>query len=106
MLELYGKLYAPHGAPYVDYVREGLNGTFQKEPGGLVLIDLDGKERAFIRRDGLGPVSLAILSDGSRYYMHATSTKDELWLNTPKSYTAECAGAKEAARAHYSPILA
>lgn len=93
MIELYGKIYAPANATYLDHCPT-INGTYRKRSYGLILTDRDGNERAFIRRDGFGPVSMTRLADGSRHYMMATSSIDETWLGTPKSYMAEVEGAK------------
>ena len=101
MITLYGKDYAANEVDLdvaIAEGREAINGTYVKTPAGIYLADMTGRQRAFIRHDGLGPVSIAKLSDGKTHYMHATSTHDEEWLGTPKSYMEEVDGARSLAR--------
>lgn len=102
MIELYGKLYAPESAQ--DRLQGvEINGTYLKEAKGVILMDLSGKERVAIRRDGLGPVNVGRAPDGARWYMYATSSVEERWLGTPESWLEEKEGAEELARQLYQP---
>jgi hypothetical protein len=93
-IELYGKTYArlpKNGAN--QPLPEGVNGYFEREAGGIVFHHPERGPSAFIRRDGLGPVSLAH-PNGKRHYMFSHSSIDESWLSVPDSYIAETEGAR------------
>jgi hypothetical protein len=92
MLELYGKLYAPINAPYLDNCPT-IHGVYRKRASGVYLCSRDGTKRAFIQRDGVGPVSVANHPEGTRH-MHSTSEADAAWLGAPSSYAAEREGAR------------
>jgi hypothetical protein len=97
-IQLYGKTYVK--LPPKDDLKQlpqGANGFFKKEQGGIAFHHPDRSPRAFIRKDGLGPVSLAH-NDGKRYYMHSHTTPDGDWLGVPDSYTALVEGAKDLAK--------
>lgn len=100
MIILYGKTYAANDKEAVASLFNAggtVNGFYRKAKAGLYLSDLQGNERAFIRKDGLGPVSV-FKHEGRRRYMHSTSNRDEAWLGVPESYMATCDGAQELAR--------
>jgi hypothetical protein len=101
MITLYGRTYAKTDAEAVGSLFNAggtVNGMYRKERAGVYLLDLQGKERAFIRKDGLGPVSVGRTDDGKRFYMHSTASTDDRWLGTPESYSATIDGAKQLAR--------
>jgi hypothetical protein len=102
MIEIYGKLYAPRGHES-RLAGVEINGTYQKERQGVIFLDLTGKERVAIRRDGFGPVSVGKAPDGARWYMYATSSRDEAWMGVPESWMAEKDGAEALARQVYHP---
>lgn len=99
-ITLYGRTYCKNLAAALETLFTGprtANGTFKIETSGIVFSDLRGIPRAFIRHDGLGPVSIGH-HDGKRFYMHSTSTPDETWLGVPESYMATRLGAHDLAR--------
>jgi len=99
-ITLYGQTYCKNLAATVETLFTGpktANGTFKIERAGIVFSDMQGNARAFIRQDGLGPVSIGH-HDGKRFYMHSTSTQDETWLGVPDSYSATVNGARDLAR--------
>jgi hypothetical protein len=103
MLILYGKKYAKSGKEFADTLFQSngtANGFYRVLKAGIYFSDMQGNERAFIRRDGLGPVTVH-RHEGKRRYMFSTSTRDEQWLGVPESYTATIEGAKELARHVY-----
>jgi len=104
MLTLYGKKYAKNNGEFTDtlFERDGTaNGFYRVLKSGIYFSDMQGNERAFIRRDGLGPVTVS-KHNGKRRYMHATSSLEESWLGIPDSYMATVEGAKELARQVYA----
>lgn len=103
-ITLYGRTYCKDLAATVETLFTGprtANGTFKIERAGIVFSDMQGQARAFIRHDGLGPVSIGH-HDGKRFYMHSTSTRDETWLGVPDSYSATVNGARDLARFTYN----
>jgi hypothetical protein len=101
MITLYGRTYAPNKAAVLDSLFKGPAthcGTYRATRAGVILSDLQGQERVFIRKDGLGPVT-TFRHEGKRRYMHSTTSKDDAWLGTPESYTATREGAQAVARA-------
>lgn len=103
MLSLYGKTYAKNERQAVASLFDAagtVNGFYKVTRAGVYLSDLQGKERAFIRKDGLGPVAV-FMFEGRRHYMHSHATADEAWLGIPASYSAACDGARALARAAF-----
>lgn len=101
ILTLYGRTYAPSRAAVVESLFQGPathSGTYRLTRSGVILSDLTGQERVFIRKDGLGPVT-TFRHDGRRRYMFSTTSRDDAWLGTPESYSATIDGAKAFARA-------
>ncbi|MCA3186962.1 MAG: hypothetical protein INH13_25755 [Cupriavidus sp.] len=74
------------------------SGFYKVTRAGIVLMDQHREERAFIRRDGLGPVSLG-KANGRRVYMLALSTIEGKWLGAPDSYSARKEEAQRIAKA-------
>jgi hypothetical protein len=104
MLTLYGKKYAKNEKEFTGtlFEKDGTaNGFYRVLKAGIYLSDMQGNERAFIRKDGLGPVTV-FRHDGKRRYMFSTSTRDEQWLGVPKSYMATREGAQGLARSVYA----
>ena len=97
-ITLYGKTYTslPKGAEDAP-LQEGSNGFYRKEATGIVCFNAEKEPRAYIRKDGLGPVSLAH-PDGVRHYMYSTSSLDEKWLCVPESYMQTVEGARDIAK--------
>jgi len=84
MLELYGKTYAKNDDQMVDSLFSPANGRtcngyYKKAADGLRLYDMQGKARAFIRKDGLGPVTISETDKGLRYSFGLCSLDAE-WL--------------------------
>jgi hypothetical protein len=100
-IQLYGKTYAklPKDGAKTP-LPEGANGFYEKEAGGVVFYHPERGPRAFIRKDGLGPVSLGH-HDGKRYYMHSHSSLEGDWMGIPDSYIAETDGARALAKELY-----
>lgn len=99
MIHVYGKAYARNQAEVVaSLFNQGgtVNGTYRKTAAGIYLSDLTGETRAFIRKDGLGPVS-TFTHEGKRRFCHSTTSRDDAWLGVPESYTATIEGAKAVA---------
>lgn len=106
MIILYGKKYAKTEKEFTETLFQAdgtANGFYKVLKAGIYLSDMQGNERAFVRHDGLGPVTVA-KHDGKRRYMFSTSTRDEKWLGVPDSYTATVNGAKELARQVYRGV--
>jgi hypothetical protein len=102
MITLYGHTYAPNKSAVLESLFSGPVthcGTYRKTRAGVFLSDLQGRERVFIRKDGLGPVSVFVDGDGKRRFMFSTSCVDDAWLGTPDSYGATREGAQIVARA-------
>jgi hypothetical protein len=100
MITLYGKKYAKNEKEFTEtlFQKDGTaNGFYKKSNGGLVLIDIHGIERAFIRRDGLGPVTVTRHGPSLRF-QNAASLPDEEWLGAPQSYSEKTNGAKALAQ--------
>ena len=105
MITLYGKKYARNDNEFVGtlFERDGTaNGFYKVTKAGIYFSDMQGNERAFIRRDGLGPVTVTKTDKGARFYMFAASSIDEKWLGVPDSYIAHIEGAKELARSVFA----
>lgn len=105
MITLYGRTYAKTDAQAVASLFQPggtVNGFYRKAPAGVYLLDLQGVERAFIRKDGLGPVSTWRDDTGRRRYAHSTHSLDDRWLGTPESYSATCEGARQLAASIYA----
>jgi hypothetical protein len=104
MIALYGRTYAASEKEAVASLFNAggtVNGFYRKAAAGVYLLDLQGNERAFIRKDGLGPVSVG-KHEGKRFYMHSTSSLDDRWLGTPESYSATRDGATQLAASIYA----
>jgi hypothetical protein len=100
MIDLYGKKYAKNEKEFSETLFQAdgtANGFYKVMKAGIYFSDMQGNERAFIRADGLGPVTTH-KHEGKRRYMFSTSTRDEQWLGVPDSYSATIDGAKELAR--------
>jgi hypothetical protein len=81
------------------------NGTYKATAKGIYFADITGKERAFVRRDGLGPVSVSLVDikgKPRRVYMQSTATKDDAWLGAPESHGARREAAINLAHSTYS----
>ena len=106
MLTFHGKKYAKKSRDVVDslFERDGatVNGTYRQTSTGIVLCDLQGDERAFVRRDGLGPVTVHRF-EGRLRYMFGLSSRDSGWLGEPESYTECCEAAQNLAREFFPP---
>ena len=103
-IKLYGRSYArTERAAVASLFQQGgtVSGFYRATAQGVYLSDLQGQERLFIRRDGLGPVSVSRDDHGRRRYMFAASTADEKTFGIPDSYGAQCDGARALARALY-----
>ena len=104
MITLYGKKYAKNETQFTEtlFQRDGTaNGFYKVTKSGIYLSDIQGNERAFVRHDGLGPVTVS-RHDGKRRYSFAASTLDEKWLGVPDSYMAKCDGAANLAKSVYA----
>lgn len=105
-IEIYGQHYAANdsgviGSLFKPVNRKTANGTFQIKPEGIYLKSLNGKHTAFIRKDGLGPVSVSS-HKGRKVYAYALSSLDERWLGVPKSYLEHVRGAETLAKQVYN----
>lgn len=101
MIELYGKKYAKTESELVGtlFNNDGqgtANGYYKVTGSGVFLSDMQGNRRAFIRSDGLGPVTVT-KCNGKQHFMFSCSTSDAEWLGVPDSYIQEKNGAKELA---------
>lgn len=105
-ISLYGKTYARTATLAAETLfdpKGTCNGIYTADAKGIYFRDLSGKERAFIRADGLGPVSLHRDQAGRLTYMYSTSSDDDRWLGTPDSYGAQCDEARAIARQVLQP---
>ena len=96
MVELYGKKYARNGKEAVESLFHPggtVNGIYKRCKHGVILLDLQGNERVFIRADGAGPVSVHRIEGGRRRYMFACTSTDGAWLGLPASLQARRDGA-------------
>lgn len=108
MITLYGKKYAANDAEFTSTLFDTggtANGYYKVRKNGIYLFDMQGNERAFIRKDGLGPVSVTRNHNGKRFYGFSTSTLDERWLGVPDSYSALVKGAEELAGRIYEWLI-
>lgn len=107
MIELYGKTYAKNDSELVEslFTPGGTcNGLYKKTARGIFLYSMQGELRAFVRRDGLGPVTATKTERSGRVrYMFATSTADDSWLGTPDSYREACEQARNLALTVFPP---
>ena len=106
-ITLYGNRYArtPSLLAATVFDRKTANGTYKATAQGIYLADMTGEERAFIRQDGLGPVSVSMVEHKGkmrRIYMQSTATRDEAWLGLPESYSARREGAANLAQSFYN----
>ena len=107
-VELYDQHYAANDSGVIDSLSKPVNGktangTFQITPEGIYLKSLNGKRSAFVRKDGLGPVSVSNLS-GRTFYAQALSSLDERWLSLPESFLEHVRGAEALAKQVYGTI--
>jgi len=105
MLRLYGKKYAATESQAIDslFERDGtVNGLYRLASGGIVLSDLQGRDVAFIRRDGLGPVTVSRDPRGRLRFMHGLDSLSAAWLGLPEKYGDSRDGAKAAAQAAFT----
>jgi hypothetical protein len=102
MIALFGKTYAKNEAEFVDSLftpGATANGFYRVTRGGVYFSDMQGKERAFIRADGLGPVSVSKRADGKRWYMQSLSSLDDAFLGRDMSqYANQTTEARELAQ--------
>lgn len=104
-ISLYGKTYARNSRVVVAslFTKGGtVNGTFRTTKGGIYLSDLQGKERAFVRKDGCGPLTVTRTDSGKRFYMFALCLPERQWLGEPESYMASVEGARDLARSIFA----
>lgn len=106
-LTLYGKRYARNSRGVVASLFQSggtANGTFRTTKAGIYFHDMQGQERAFLRRDGVGPVTVSRLDDGRRWYVLAgLCERERQWMNEPESYSARVEGARALAREVFQP---
>jgi hypothetical protein len=104
-IQLYGKKYAPNDREAVNSLfKPGgtVNGLYKVTRRGVRFYALNGELRAFIRKDGLGPVSATRLDDGRTWYSFALSRDAAAWMQEPASYTERCDGARALAASVFS----
>jgi len=93
VIELYNRTWADlDGTITADGV--DIVGYYQKDASGIFFYTPSLELTAFIRRDGVGPVTCHRLSDGRVRYMFSTTEQTEFLLGIPDSYIAEIDGAK------------
>lgn len=105
MISLYGKKYAKNDSEFIEslFINDGkgtANGYYKKTAKGIFLLDMQGNRRAFIRRDGLGPVTVT-KNNGKNFYMFSCTSKDQGWLGVPDSYIEEVDGAEQLAKSMF-----
>ena len=84
MIELYGRTYASNNKQVLDTLFDPINGRtangyYKETDSGVMLYDLQGKARAFMRNDGFGPVTVSETKQGTRY-MFGLCSVDADWL--------------------------
>lgn len=99
MITLYGKQYAKDLKESVKL--EGCNGVYKVRKNGVYFYTMQDELRAFIRSDGLGPVTATRTGKGGIRYMHSTCTSEEKWMGVPDSYMAQCNEAEQLVRQLY-----
>jgi hypothetical protein len=82
---------------------DSARGTFTKSHGGIVLHDSHGLPRAYIRADGVGPVTCHRTNEGVLRFMFSTTERDAAFIGEPASYSATVEGAKHCARQVFTP---
>jgi hypothetical protein len=105
MLNLFGLEFAANNAEFVGtlFTPGGTaHGTYRVLKSGIFLHDAKGNARAFIRKDGLGPVT-TYTRNNRRYFMHCLSSRDSDWLNVPDSYY-ETSNAAESVARRFFPV--
>ena len=108
MMNLYGKAYAGNQSEFIGTLFDPngtANGFYKVAKTGVYLLDMQDNERAFIRRDGVGPVTVTRTPCGKRRFMFSTTGSDRAWLGVPESYMAEIDGAKALANCAYGMEL-
>jgi len=108
MLNLYGKRYAKNAAEFTRTLFDGdstANGYYKVTKHGVFLLDMQRTQRAFIRKDGLGPVT-ASRHNGKTVYMYGLVSIDSFWLGVPDSYLASCKGAAAAVAQVFNSVEA
>lgn len=101
LIQLYGRTYARTKAAAVAtlFQPDGTaSGFYRVTCQGVYLSDLQGRERLFIRADGLGPVSVSRGEDGRARYMFSAASNDEAAFGIPASVMARDNGARDLAR--------
>ena len=105
MITLYGKKYAANDREATGTLFDGdgqtANGTYKVTPRGIFLTSLNARHRAFIRRDGFGPVTVS-KHNGRDWFMFGMASIDEEAFGVPDSFIEECDGAKALAREVFS----
>jgi hypothetical protein len=99
-IHLYGKTYAPNARHAVETLFQAggtANGLYKVTSSGIRFYGLNGELRAFVRKDGLGPVSATMRDDGRAWYMFGLADRDAAWMAAPESYMATCNGARDLA---------
>ncbi len=100
-----GLYFVPKGRDLVAGLFGPLNGrtahgTYKEFPNGVLLSDLQGNVRAFLKyaAHGDGPfiVTAYTTSEGRTRYMFSTCTPEEQWLNLPESYMVEMKACEDA----------
>ena len=105
MITLYGKNYAKTDREFTEslFTAGGTcNGYYKATSRGIYLYDHQRKPLAFIRRDGLGPVSFTKLGNGKYRYSFDLCSVDAEHIGCPDSYVARCDGATALARSIYT----
>lgn len=108
MITLYGKQYAKNDREFTGSLFTGgatCNGYYKATARGLYIYDHQHTPVAFIRRDGMGPVSVS-KHNGRWRYMFALSSNDAAFIGVPHSYIEQCDGAKDCAESVFGRGIA
>ena len=103
MITLYGKKYAASDREATEtlFDDQTANGTYKVTPRGIFLTSLNARHRAFIRRDGFGPVTVS-KHNGRDWFMFGMASIDEQAFGVPDSFIETCDGAEALAREVFS----
>jgi hypothetical protein len=104
MLTLFGRKYAKNDKEMVSTLFDAsgtANGFYKVTTKGIYFSKVNGDLVAFIRKDGLGPVSVQRQGKGF-FYSFALCSVEDGWINKPASYSEEKEGARACAKAAYS----
>lgn len=96
-IHLYGKAYAPNGREAVNSLFQPggtVNGLYKVTRSGIRFYRLNGELVAFVRKDGLGPLSATRLDDGRTWYSYGLSSDAAAWMKEPQSFTERREGAR------------